>query len=39
MEVFEEYLAHIVDPLQRARTVEIFTWIKEQFRSVLRSNI
>jgi len=35
MEVFEEYLAHIVDPLQRARTVEIFTWIKEQFPTLL----
>lgn len=35
MEVFKEYLSLIVDPQQRIRTEEIFTWIKEEFPTLI----
>ena len=35
MEVFEEYLAHMVDPQQRIRTEEIFTWVKKEFPTLI----
>jgi len=35
MEVFEEYLATIADPLQHARTEEIFTWVNKEFPTLI----
>ena len=35
MEVFKEYLSLIVDPQQRVRTEEIFTWINEEFPTLI----